>query len=62
MLDGSDLHAFPLHARAFKLLGPFAQETEELSPAALRGIAVRAFVVGLTTANVGGYLGTVLVV
>ncbi|HEY6823528.1 MAG TPA: MarC family protein [Steroidobacteraceae bacterium] len=44
----------------FKLLGPFAQETEELSPAALRGIAVRAFVVGVVAVIVGGYLGTVL--
>ncbi|MGN6452212.1 MAG: MarC family protein [Steroidobacteraceae bacterium] len=44
----------------FKLLGPFAQQTQELSSAALRGIAVRAFVVGLAAVIVGGYLGTTL--
>jgi multiple antibiotic resistance protein len=44
----------------FKLLGPFAQQTQELSPSALRGIAVRAFVVGLAAVIVGGYLGTTL--
>ncbi|HYX75398.1 MAG TPA: MarC family protein [Steroidobacteraceae bacterium] len=44
----------------FKLLGPFAQQTQELSPAALRGVAVRAFVVGLAAVIVGGYLGTTL--
>jgi multiple antibiotic resistance protein len=44
----------------FKLLGPFAQQTQGLSSAALRGIAVRAFVVGLAAVIVGGYLGTTL--
>ena len=46
----------------FKLLGPFAQQTQGLSSAALRGIAVRAFVVGLAAVIVGGYLGTTLAV
>jgi len=44
----------------FKLLGPFAQQTRELSPAALRGVAVRAFIVGLAAVIVAGYLGTAL--
>jgi multiple antibiotic resistance protein len=44
----------------FKLLGPFAQQTQGLSSATLRGIAVRAFVVGLAAVIVGGYLGTTL--
>jgi multiple antibiotic resistance protein len=44
----------------FKLLGPFSQQTRELSPAALRTIAVRVFFVGLAAVIVGGYLGTAL--
>jgi multiple antibiotic resistance protein len=44
----------------FKLLGPFTQQTRELSPAALRGVAVRAFIVGLAAVIVAGYLGTAL--
>jgi small neutral amino acid transporter SnatA (MarC family) len=44
----------------FKLLGPFAQQTQELSRPALRGIALRAFLVGLAAVTVGGWLGTVL--
>ena len=44
----------------FKLLGPFAQQTNELSPAALRGLAVRAFAVGLVAVVVGAYLGTAI--
>jgi multiple antibiotic resistance protein len=39
-----------------KLLGPFAQQTRELDPAALRAIAVRVFVVGLIAVVFGGYL------
>ena len=44
----------------FKLLGPFAQQTRDLSPSALRGIAVRAFVIGLAAVVIGGALGTEL--
>jgi len=44
----------------FKLLGPFEQQTRDLSPVALRGIAVRAFAIGLTAVIVGGTLGTTL--
>jgi multiple antibiotic resistance protein len=43
-----------------KLLGPFAQQTRELDPAALRAVAVRVFVVGLIAAVFGGYLGMLL--
>jgi small neutral amino acid transporter SnatA (MarC family) len=45
-----------------KLLGPFEQQTRELSPSALRGIAVRAFVIGLSAVMVGGTLGTALAI
>ena len=44
----------------FKLLGPFSQQTRELSAPALRAIAVRVFFVGLGAVIVGGYLGTAL--
>jgi multiple antibiotic resistance protein len=44
----------------FKLLGPFEQQTRDLSPSALRGIAVRAFVIGLAAVIVGGSLGSAL--
>ena len=44
----------------FKLLGPFAQQTQQLSAAALRAISVRVFLVGLAAVVFGGYLGTVL--
>jgi len=43
-----------------KLLGPFAQQTSELTPAALRAAALRVFVVGLITLLAGAYLGTAL--
>jgi multiple antibiotic resistance protein len=43
-----------------KLLGPFARETRDLSPAALRVIALRAFAVGLLAVLAGGYIGTLL--
>ncbi len=43
-----------------KLLGPFAQQTRELDPVALRAIAVRVFVVGLIAVVFGGYLGMLL--
>lgn len=44
----------------FKLLGPFEQQTRDLSPTALRGIVVRAFAIALTAVIVGGTLGTAL--
>jgi multiple antibiotic resistance protein len=44
----------------FKLLGPFSQQTKELSPSALRAIAVRVFLVSLAAVVLGGYLGTAL--
>jgi multiple antibiotic resistance protein len=44
----------------FKLLGPFEQQTRDLSPHALRGIAVRAFVIGLVAVIVAGALGAAL--
>jgi multiple antibiotic resistance protein len=43
-----------------KLLGPFAQQTRSLDPVALRGIALRVFVVGLAAVVVGGYIGSAL--
>ena len=43
-----------------KLLGPFAQQTRSLELGALRGIAVRVFVIGTIAAVAGGYLGMVL--
>jgi len=44
----------------FKLLGPFEQQTRDLSPSALRGIAVRAFMIGLAAVIIGGTLGAAL--
>jgi len=44
----------------FKLLGPFEQQTRDLSSTALRGIAVRAFAIALIAVIVGGTLGTAL--
>lgn len=43
-----------------KLLGPFAQQTRELSPGVLRAIALRVFVIGLIAVLAGAYLGTAL--
>jgi multiple antibiotic resistance protein len=43
-----------------KLLGPFARETRDLSPAALRGIALRAFGIGLLAVLIAGYVGVLL--
>src|SRR5258708_4258388 len=43
-----------------KLLGPFAQQTRTLDAGALRGIALRVFVIGLIAVIVGGYVGTAL--
>ena len=43
-----------------KLLGPFAQQTHELTPSALRGIAWRAFVIGLIAVLAAAYLGTAM--
>lgn len=43
-----------------KLLGPFAQQTQELSEPALRRVAGRVFIVGLAAVILGGYLGTAL--
>ena len=43
-----------------KLLGPFARQTRDLSPAALRGVALRAFAVGLLAVLAGGYVGSLL--
>jgi multiple antibiotic resistance protein len=43
-----------------KLLGPFAQQTRELTPSALRGIALRVFVIGLIAVLAAAYLGTAL--
>jgi multiple antibiotic resistance protein len=40
-----------------KLLGPFAQQTRTLPLAALRGIAVRVFVVGLIATVAGAFIG-----
>jgi multiple antibiotic resistance protein len=43
-----------------KLLGPFAQQTQTYDVAALRGLALRAFVIGLIAVLVAGYVGTAL--
>ena len=43
-----------------KLLGPYAQQTQSLDPAALRKIAQRSFGIGLLVVVVGGYVGKVL--
>jgi multiple antibiotic resistance protein len=43
-----------------KLLGPFEQQTRDLSPTTLRGIVVRAFAIALIAVIVGGTLGTAL--
>jgi multiple antibiotic resistance protein len=43
-----------------KVLGPFAQQTHGLAPAAVRGIAVRVFVLSLLAIALGGLLGRAL--
>jgi multiple antibiotic resistance protein len=43
-----------------KVLGPFAQQTHGLPPAAVRGIAFRVFVLSLVAVAVGGLLGRTL--
>ena len=43
-----------------KLLGPFAQQTRSLDSAKLRGIAFRAFGIGVIAVGVGGYIGSAL--
>jgi multiple antibiotic resistance protein len=45
-----------------KLLGPFAQRTKSLDAHALRMMAVRAFLIGVTAVVVGGYIGAALAV
>jgi len=44
-----------------KVIGPFAQQTRALEPAALRGIALRVFVLSLFAVGVGGFFGRHLV-
>ena len=43
-----------------KLLGPFLQQTHDLEEAALRKIALLAFIIGLASVIIGGYVGSVL--
>jgi multiple antibiotic resistance protein len=45
-----------------KLMGPFAQQTRTLDAAVMRGIAVRAFVIGLVAVIAGGYIGAQLAI
>ena len=44
-----------------KVLGPFAMQTRGLEPAALRGLALRVFVLSLAALAVGGLIGRHLV-
>ena len=44
-----------------KVIGPFAQQTRALEPAALRGVALRVFVLSLFAVGVGGFFGRHLV-
>jgi multiple antibiotic resistance protein len=43
-----------------KMLGPFAQQTQSLDPAALRKITLSSFGIGLVALLVGGYVGKLL--
>jgi multiple antibiotic resistance protein len=43
-----------------KVLGPFAHQTKGLAPAAVRGIAYRAFLLSLFAVAMGGLLGRAL--
>jgi multiple antibiotic resistance protein len=43
-----------------KVLGPFARQTHGLEPAAVRGIAIRVFVLSLIAIAVGGLVGSTL--
>ena len=45
-----------------KVVGPFDQQTASLEPVALRGIAVRVFVLSLALVAIGGYLGVALAI
>jgi len=44
-----------------KILGPFALQTRGMEPAALRGIALRVFVLSLAALALGGWIGRALV-
>jgi multiple antibiotic resistance protein len=44
-----------------KVIGPFAQQTHGLAPAAVRGIAIRAFALSVIAVAMGGLLGRALV-
>ena len=45
-----------------KVLGPFSHQTHGLAPAAVRGIAIRAFVLSVIAVAVGGVLGRSLAI
>ena len=40
-----------------KVLGPFAQQTRGLEPAAMRGVALRVFALALVALAMGGWIG-----
>lgn len=43
-----------------KLLGPFATQTHELEPGAVRALALRVFVLSVVVLGAGGWLGSTL--
>jgi multiple antibiotic resistance protein len=45
-----------------KVLGPFAQQTASLEPAAMRGIALRVFVISVVALGIGGWAGRALAI
>jgi multiple antibiotic resistance protein len=52
-----DLHFFFVTLGPLKILGPFALQTRGLGPAALRGVALRVFVLSLAALAMGGWIG-----
>jgi multiple antibiotic resistance protein len=57
---GAIVTIFFITLGSLKLLGPFAQQTRSLDIAKLRGIAFRAFGIGVIAVGVGGYIGSAL--
>lgn len=57
MGQGEIFALFVVTLGPFKLLGPFAAQTQNLEPAMLRSVALRAFLLSLVVLGAGGYAG-----
>ena len=57
MGQGEIFALFVVTLGPFKLLAPFAAQTQNLEPAMLRSVALRAFLLSLVVLGAGGYAG-----